>query len=70
MTSGYSSFFPAGIMVGTVESWQEITGSNLLELKIKLSTDFHNLNYLYIVNHMRKNELKALEKLVDEPAEH
>jgi rod shape-determining protein MreC len=70
MTSGYSSFFPAGIMVGTVESWQEITGSNLLELKIKLSTDFHNLNYLYIVNHMRKNELNALEKLVDEPAEH
>ncbi len=69
MTSGFSSFFPAGIMVGRVESWQEITGSNLLELKIKLSTDFHNLNYLYIVNHMRKSELVTLEKIVDEPAD-
>jgi rod shape-determining protein MreC len=70
MTSGYSSFFPADIMVGTVDSWQEISGSNLLELKIKLSTDFGNLNYLYIVNHMRKNEIKALEQVVNEPAEH
>jgi rod shape-determining protein MreC len=70
MTSGYSSFFPADIMVGTVDSWQEISGSNLLELKIKLATDFGNLNYLYIVNHMRKNEIKALEQVVNEPAEH
>ena len=70
MTSGYSSFFPADIMVGTVDSWQEISGSNLLELKIKLSTDFGNLNYLYIVNHMRKNEIKALEQVVNEPTEH
>lgn len=70
MTSGYSSFFPADIMVGTVDAWQEISGSNLLELKIKLSTDFSNLNYLYIVNHMQKNEIKALEQVVNEPTEH
>jgi rod shape-determining protein MreC len=70
LTSGFSSFFPANIMVGTIQDFHEIPGSNFLELRVKLSTDFHNLSYVYIVNFLRKEELHALEVKEHEQLDH
>ena len=66
VTSGFSSFFPADIMVGKIEDFHEIPGSNFLELRVKLSTDFHNLSYVYVVNFLKKSELQKLEELTNE----
>jgi cell shape-determining protein MreC len=65
----YSSFFPADLMVGKIEDFKEIQGSNLLELRVRLSAEFQALNHVYIVNNLRKNEIEALQETVkDEQA--
>src|SRR5690606_13455275 len=43
-TSGYS-LFPAGIQVGVIEETGLTSGESFLDLKIKLSTNFSNLNH-------------------------
>jgi rod shape-determining protein MreC len=69
VTSMYSSFFPADLMVGKIEDFKEIQGSNLLELSVRLSAEFQALNHVYIVNNLRKNEIEALQETVkDEQA--
>lgn len=70
VTSTFSSFFPADLMVGKIEDFKEIQGSNLLELRVRLSADFQALNHVHIVNFLRKDEIKALEKTVEEENEH
>jgi len=62
LTSSYSSIFPAGIMVGTIEQVEQITGNTFNNLKIRLSTDFGKLSYVYIVNNLLKEEQENLEK--------
>jgi len=64
VTSGYSSFFPADIVVGVVENWSlaEAEGSNFFNIKVKLSTHFSSIKYVYVVDYARKQEQKALEE--------
>lgn len=63
VTSGYSQLFPKGIMVGTIKSVKQPTDKDFLDITIKLSTDFGNLSYVYIVNNVRKQELMVLDSL-------
>ncbi|MEW6468527.1 MAG: rod shape-determining protein MreC [Bacteroidota bacterium] len=63
VTSSYSSIFPAGIMVGTIEEVQPITGNTFNNLKVRLSTDFGKITYVYIVNNLLKDEQEELEKV-------
>ncbi len=64
VTSGYSSFFPADIVVGVVENWSlaEAEGSNFFNIKVKLSTHFSSIRYVYVVDYAKKQEQKALEE--------
>ena len=62
VTSSYSSIFPSGVMVGTIESFEKIAGNTFYNVTIKLSTDFNRLSYVKIVNNLMKNEQTALEK--------
>ncbi|CAN5505030.1 rod shape-determining protein MreC [soil metagenome] len=61
VTTSYSSIFPAGIMIGKVEEARLKPGSNFHEIRIKLSTRFDNLSYVYIVDNLLKNEQRNLE---------
>ena len=63
VTSGFSDFFPEGIMVGTVEDYKSETDDNFYSLSIKLSTDFGALKNVFIVNNTN-DEIKELEKKV------
>lgn len=60
-TSGYSNTFPKGIMVGTVESFKEIPEQYFYVVRVKLSTDFKNLRYVYVVSDIKKIEKETLE---------
>ena len=62
VTSGYSSIFPPGIMVGTVESFKKQNDDNFYSLKVRFSTDFQSLNLLYVIDNPFRNEQIRLEQ--------
>lgn len=64
VTSGYSLLFPKNVMVGVVEKVTTIPERNFLDVSVKLSTDFGNLNYVYIVNNMKRAEMQQFDTLV------
>lgn len=60
-TSGYS-LFPAGIAIGEVSEVGAGNGESFLDITIALSTEFHNLQHVYVVmDHydVEKQELEA-----------
>lgn len=61
ITTAYSAIFPAGIMLGKVIEAKLNPGSNFHQIKVKLSTRFDNLSYVYIVDNLMKNEQRELE---------
>jgi rod shape-determining protein MreC len=62
VTSGYSSIFPEGIMVGTIQSFNEPEGENYYQIQIKLSTNFKSVTYVDIVENRAKSELEQLKQ--------
>jgi rod shape-determining protein MreC len=61
VTSGYSSIFPEGIMIGTISKWDQETGTNFYNIKVDLSTNFRTLKYVEVVKNTKQAELKRLE---------
>lgn len=68
VTSGYSSLFPEGIMVGVVVGEDKALSSNFMAMKVKLSTDFSQLKSVSALNNRMKVELKALETKDNNPS--
>ncbi|MFK7950298.1 MAG: rod shape-determining protein MreC [Saprospiraceae bacterium] len=69
ITSGFSTMFPEGLTIGTVDKKKVIDGSNFYEIKVSLSCDMNNLSHAFVVNNLLKEEQKTLEedvKLEDE----
>lgn len=64
ITSGFSGFFPEGILVGTVEDYKSQTNDNFYNIKIKLSTDFSSLKDVIIVKNKMIEEQLWLENEV------
>jgi rod shape-determining protein MreC len=62
LTSPYSSNFPAQLMIGRVMSVIQDPSSNFLTLNVKATTNFFNLEYIYLVENKRMAEQKQLEK--------
>ena len=60
VTSGFSSIFPEGEIIGFVESVDRET-ANFLTIKVELATDFRRLSDVYIIGHRRKEEKRELE---------
>lgn len=61
VTSTYSANFPSHLMVGTVFSIVEDPSSNFYTLRIKTSTNFFNVQYVYLVENVRYAEQLQLE---------
>jgi len=66
VTSGFSSIFPEGILLGTIKSFELPKGSNFYTIEINLSVDFKKLSHVYIVKSLLKEEQTQLEKLNQE----
>lgn len=62
ITSGYSSVFPEGIIVGTVQGKASNAGNSFIELKVKLTTNFSQLSTVRVITNDMSEELKALEE--------
>ena len=62
ITSGYS-LFPSGIEIGRVTRTGLKGGDSFLNIEIWLSTDFSNLQYVYVINNLFSLEQESLEAL-------
>ena len=56
LTSGYSTLFPEGLPVGTVDTFWLPTGSNYYRARVRLATDMANLRDVYIVQNLLRDE--------------
>jgi len=61
VTSRYSTF-PAGEMVGVITHIGEQKESNFYLLTVKPSTNFYNVQFVYAVKNLQKEEQDAIEK--------
>lgn len=62
VTSGASSFFPAGLMVGTVERVEPDRNGGFLDIDLLLSVDFNAVYEVQILEDMHMEERHALEQ--------
>jgi len=62
VTSGYSTIFPADIMIGVIENFELKEGTSNLDIQVKLSADLTNISSVYIINNKDKEEIKTLEE--------
>lgn len=62
VTSGYSALFPENIPIGYVESAEEVDkASTSYNIRIRLATNFYNLQYVYVIDNLLEDEQKSLE---------
>ena len=61
VTSRYSTF-PARQLVGTISAVESETGSNFYTLKLKPLTNFFNIQFVYAVKNLQREEQEELEK--------
>lgn len=66
VTSNYSNIFPTGINIGYIESFTDDETRAFYNIKFRIAADFGNLNSVYIIRNMIKNELDELEKIKEE----
>ena len=61
LTSEMSLRFPPNVVVGTVSEIVDDKSSNFYTLKIRLSTDFSNVEYVYVTVNTQYDEQRSLE---------
>jgi rod shape-determining protein MreC len=61
VTSGYNAVFPEGIFIGTIDSFVKEPDKNFWTVRVKLSVNFANLTYVYVVTSRPKAERDTLE---------
>lgn len=61
ITSGYSNVFPEGIKIGVIDDF-DLKDGNFYMIRVKLSSDFRNLNYVTLIDNLMKAEQSELEK--------
>lgn len=66
VTSGYSTHFPPGLMIGTIASTELPSGNNFHNIKVRLSNDFGTLRYVEIVKNRKQTQQLELEKEIKE----
>lgn len=63
VTTGYSSSFPEGIVIGTISDYSIGTGSNFYKIEVMLAVDFKKLVVVGLIENKQLNEIKQLESL-------
>lgn len=63
VTSGFNAVFPEGILIGVIsEVNPDEDNPNYLHIRLKLSTDFSKVNYVYLVENTQFEEVDSLLK--------
>jgi rod shape-determining protein MreC len=64
ITSGSSDKFPYGLLIGTVKEVENDKTSSAYIIRVKTAANFYNLQYVYIINNLQKDEPRQLLKQV------
>lgn len=64
VTSGFSSFFPQGILIGKVIKVEHDGANNFQQIKVEFSTDFSSLYYVYVINNRDQKEILNLQNSI------
>ena len=62
VTSGFSAVFPENKLIGTVSNYSNEKKGDFFDIEVKLSTDFKNLTYVYLIGNYDKEEQMDLEE--------
>jgi rod shape-determining protein MreC len=62
ITSGFSSIFPEGEMVGRVTQVDRTSAGSFFELKVALTQEFKKLTRVYVIRYFNKVEQERLEQ--------
>jgi rod shape-determining protein MreC len=65
ITSGFSSIFPEGVVIGIVENFKVEPGSNFYNAQVALAADLNKIQYVYVVDDLLREERKKLEQIHD-----
>jgi len=65
ITSGYSTVFPKGLLVGRVVNTKPKPGSNNYDIRVKLSSTLGSIKYAYVIHNFLADEQNKLEKEVN-----
>ena len=60
VTSGQSSIFPKDILIGTIQDFKNDVAENFHEINVKLFNDMTNLEHVYIIENIHKEEIDNL----------
>ncbi len=63
ITSGFSTIFPEGILLGTIESFEKEGGDNFYTIRVRLSVDFKSVSYVEIIENRDKQEILRISKM-------
>jgi len=64
ITSGYSTYFPKGMIMGTVAEIYAETSTSNFRIKFKTAANFYNLQYVYAIDNIQQEPInKILDKL-------
>ncbi len=62
ITSGYSTVFPPGIMIGRIKSYELPPGDNNYRISVSLANDILDEKIIYAIDNKRKEEQLLLEQ--------
>lgn len=65
VTNGYSSVFPSGVMIGTIDNMSDSHDGLSYLLRVKLAVDFGKIDGVRIISHQTYEEQKELELKAD-----
>lgn len=60
LTGGMSSYFPEGIPIGSVSSFELPENGGYYQIKVRLFTNMTNINYVYVIGNKNREEIKTL----------
>lgn len=69
ITRGSSAIYPRGIKVGIVSDVEEKEGTNFHKIRVKISNDFSQIRYVYVVENLLRKEQRELENTTEEDAQ-
>ena len=62
ITNSYSSIFPEGISIGTINRFDRLKTENFYTIEVDLAVEYRNLEYVYVIKDLQRNERNTLDK--------
>lgn len=66
VTSGYSTFFPEGLIIGTISSFSQPEGGSFYNIRVKLGVDFKSIHFVDVIDNLKREEIMELENNLED----